>query len=189
MASGDIRLCVGLGNPGEKYKNTRHNIGFMILEKLAVQQGCDISNNKKLYGRLSQVNLGEQRIWTLMPNTFMNDSGKSIQAALNWFNLKPDQLLILVDDIDLPLGKIRMRTSGSSGGHNGLKSTIQHLGSKEFARIRIGIGSPSERQIERKAKTISESQVGRIKDQDCRSSCSLFADRSSLKIVAQKRKY
>ena len=90
-----------------------------------------------------------------MPNTFMNDSGKSVRSAKDWFNFQNHQLIVLVDDVDLPLGKLRVRSRGSSGGHNGLKSIIKHLGTAEFKRLKIGIGPPSEVQTERKSKTVS----------------------------------
>ena len=90
-----------------------------------------------------------------MPNTYMNESGKSVRSAKDWFNFETNQLIVLVDDMDLPLGKIRVRSKGSSGGHNGLKSVINHLGTDEFKRLKIGIGSPSDDQKERKSKTVS----------------------------------
>ena len=90
-----------------------------------------------------------------MPQTFMNDSGRSIRAALNWYGLAPDQLLVLVDDMDLPLGRLRLRAQGSAGGHNGLRSTIQHLGTQGFPRLRIGIGAPALNPAERRARTVS----------------------------------
>ena len=155
MQSGDLRLVVGLGNPGQRYAGTRHNVGFMALELLAKREGVRFKSMAKLQGELSEVGFGSDRLRLLMPQTFMNESGRSIRAALDWFDLSADQVLVLVDDMDLPLGRLRIRAKGSAGGHNGLKSTIQHLGTQEFARLRIGIGAPGRSAEERKARTVS----------------------------------
>ena len=152
--SGDFRLLVGLGNPGPKYTATRHNIGFMVLKRLAVKESIEFRQNKKLLGRLAEIGVGANAISLLMPNTYMNESGNSIRASMDWFGLEINQLLILVDDMDLPLGKLRLKEQGSSGGHNGLKSIISHLGTEDFCRLRIGIGAPSEMMMDRKEKTI-----------------------------------
>lgn len=150
----DLRLVVGLGNPGPKYAETRHNVGFMALERLAAAAGATFRQQAKLQGLLAEVGQGSSRLRLLMPQTFMNESGRSIRAALDWFDLAPSQLLVVVDDMDLPLGKLRLRGSGSAGGHNGLRSTISHLGTQDFARLRIGIGAPAEDPAERRARTV-----------------------------------
>ena len=150
-----LRLVVGLGNPGGKYSGTRHNIGFMALERLAERSQVRFKQQAKLHGVVAEVGVGEGRLRLLMPQTFMNDSGRSIRAALDWFGFSPDQMLVLVDDMDLPLGRLRLRHQGSAGGHNGLKSTIQHLGSQVFPRLRIGIGAPADNPEERRARTVS----------------------------------
>lgn len=155
MLSHDLKLIVGLGNPGAEYSKTRHNVGFMVLEEIASQNNCSFSESKKLFGRTCEYGSGINKTRLLMPNTYMNESGKSVRSAKDWFNLDDHQLIVLVDDMDLPLGKIRVRSKGSSGGHNGLKSIINHLGSTEFKRLKIGIGPPSEIQKERKSKTVS----------------------------------
>ncbi len=155
MFSDDLKLLVGLGNPGAEYHKTRHNVGFMVLEELARKHNCTFRENKKLYGRTCEIGSTMNKTRLLMPNTYMNDSGKSVRSAKDWFNYENHQLIVLIDDMDLPLGKIRVRSKGSAGGHNGLKSIINHLGTTEFKRLRIGIGSPSEVQQERKSKTIS----------------------------------
>lgn len=149
-----LRLVVGLGNPGAQYAGTRHNVGFMALERLAAAAGASFRNQSRLHGLLAEVGQGEQRLRLLLPQTFMNESGRAIRAALDWFDLEPEQLLVVVDDMDLPLGKLRLRASGSAGGHNGLRSTISHLGRQDFARLRIGIGAPADNPIERKARTV-----------------------------------
>ena len=149
-----LHLVVGLGNPGAKYADTRHNVGFMALERLAAAAGTTFRQQAKLQGLLAEVGQGTSRLRLLMPQTFMNESGRSIRAALDWFDLAPSQLLVVVDDMDLPLGKLRLRASGSAGGHNGLRSTISHLGTQDFARLRIGIGAPAEDPAERRARTV-----------------------------------
>ena len=154
MADG-LKLVVGLGNPGSKYAGTRHNIGFMALERMAKVEGFSFRQQTKLHGLAAETGVGDRRLRLLMPQTYMNDSGRSIRAALDWFDLAPEQLLVLVDDMDLPLGRLRLRAQGSAGGHNGLRSTIQHLGSPAFPRLRIGIGAPAENPAERRAKTVS----------------------------------
>lgn len=147
-------MLVGLGNPGSRYAETRHNVGFMVLERLATAEAAAFRNQPRLQGLLAEVGSGPERLRLLMPQTYMNESGRSIRAALDWFRLEPSQLLVLVDDMDLPFGRLRLRASGSAGGHNGLRSTIQHLGSQEFARLRIGIGAPAQEPQQRKACTV-----------------------------------
>tara|TARA_B100001094_G_scaffold60427_2_gene55952 strand:- start:967 stop:1578 length:612 start_codon:yes stop_codon:yes gene_type:complete len=154
MADG-LKIVVGLGNPGSKYSGTRHNIGFMALERMASSNGITFRQQSKLHGLAAETGAGDQRLRLLMPQTYMNDSGRSIRAALDWFGFSPEQLLVLVDDMDLPLGRLRLRAQGGAGGHNGLRSTIQHLGSQVFPRLRIGIGAPAENPQERRAKTVS----------------------------------
>ncbi len=151
----DLKLLVGLGNPGAEYHKTRHNVGFMVLEEIARKNNCSFRESKKLYGKTCEIGSGLSKKRLLMPSTYMNESGKSVRSAKDWFNFKSNQLIVLVDDMDLPLGKIRFRSKGGSGGHNGLKSIINHLGTNEFKRLKIGIGSPSEIQQERKSKTVS----------------------------------
>ena len=154
MADG-LKMVVGLGNPGSKYSGTRHNIGFMALERMASSNGITFRQQSKLHGLAAETGVGDQRLRLLMPQTYMNDSGRSIRAAPDWFGFSPEQLLVLVDDMDLPLGRLRLRAQGGAGGHNGLRSTIQHLGSQVFPRLRIGIGAPAENPEERRAKTVS----------------------------------
>ncbi|MFY9250383.1 MAG: aminoacyl-tRNA hydrolase [Vulcanococcus sp.] len=149
-----LSLVVGLGNPGEKYAGTRHNVGFMALERLAKRQNSSFKQQSKLHALAAEVGQGAERLRLLMPQTYMNDSGRSIRAALDWFGLEPNQMLILVDDMDLPLGRLRLRLSGGAGGHNGLRSTIAHLGGQEFPRLRIGIGAPALNPVERKQRTV-----------------------------------
>ena len=128
----DLKLVVGLGNPGAKYAGTRHNIGFMALELLGERSGFSFRQQAKLHGLAADTGVGEQRLRLLMPQTYMNDSGRAIRAALDWFGLEPHQLLVLVDDMDLPLGRLRLRAQGSAGGHNGLRSTFSISGLRRF---------------------------------------------------------
>lgn len=146
---------VGLGNPGDQYAGTRHNVGFMALDRLAAGAGAGFRQQGKLHGLLAEVGHGPSRLRLLKPQTFMNDSGRSIRAALDWFSLEPQQLLVVVDDMDLPLGRLRLRAAGSAGGHNGLRSAIAHLGTQAFPRLRIGIGAPASDPVERRARTLN----------------------------------
>ena len=155
MLCNELKLLVGLGNPGSGYNKTRHNVGFMVLEEISRKNNCNFRESKKLYGRTCEYGTGIKKKRLLMPNTFMNESGKSVRSAKDWFNLENHQLMVLVDDMDLPLGKIRVRSKGSSGGHNGLKSIINHLGTSEFKRLKIGIGPPNVLQKERQSNTVS----------------------------------
>ena len=151
----DLRLLVGLGNPGDRYRHTRHNVGFMVLQRLADAADVDFRNEARFHGLLAEVGFGDDRLRLLMPQTYMNESGRSLRATLDWFGFDASQMLVLVDDMDLPLGRLRLRASGSAGGHNGLRSIIQHLGTQDFARLRIGIGAPARDPAERKARTVS----------------------------------
>ncbi|KKZ14253.1 MAG: peptidyl-tRNA hydrolase [Candidatus Synechococcus spongiarum 15L] len=150
----DLRLIAGLGNPGARYAGTRHNAGFMVLEAMASSSRAGFRNQTRLKAHLAEVGWGEQRLRLLMPQTYMNASGISIRAALDWFNLRPEHLLVVVDDMDLPLGRLRLRGEGSDGGHKGLHSTIAHLNTQAFARLRVGIGAPSQNPAARKAATV-----------------------------------
>ena len=149
-----LNLLVGLGNPGSKYDGTRHNVGFMVLDRLAASAHGAFRANGKLHGDLADIGQGEQRLRLLKPQTYMNDSGRSIRAALDWFGWSAEQVLVIVDDMDLPLGRLRLRAKGSAGGHNGLRSTIAHLGGDAFPRLRIGIGAPGSSAQERRERTV-----------------------------------
>ena len=133
---------IGLGNPGKKYSNSRHNIGFLLLENLSKKYNSNFLLKDKLQSFCSEFKVNDSKYKLFLPNTFMNNSGDAVQAIVDWYKISLDQIFIIVDDIDLPLGKIRFRKKGSSGGHNGLKSIIEKLQTHNFNRIRIGIGSP-----------------------------------------------
>ncbi len=134
-------LIVGLGNPGSKYAHTRHNIGFDVIDALAQDWQVSLSEQRKFQGEIGEGYRGKQRVRLLKPLTYMNHSGQAIRAVLDWYKLEPTSVLVVYDDMDLPLGKVRLRQSGSAGGHNGMKSAIAHLGTQAFPRLRIGIGS------------------------------------------------
>ena len=133
---------IGLGNPGKKYSQSRHNIGFLLLENLANKYNSNFLLKEKLKSSCSEFKINESTYRLFLPNTFMNNSGDAVRAIIDWYKINLDQIFIIVDDKDLPLGKIRFRKKGSSGGHNGLKSIIEKLQTENFNRIRIGIGSP-----------------------------------------------
>ena len=136
----NLFLIVGLGNPGAEYARTRHNAGFLLVEKLASDWRTAWKNERRFKARLARTERNGRRVLLCEPQTFMNSSGETAGALVKFFQLPLTQLLVVVDDADLPLGEIRLRPSGSSGGHHGLESVEQHLGSRAFARLRIGIG-------------------------------------------------
>lgn len=137
------KLIVGLGNPGTKYDRTRHNIGFMALDALAKSWHISLAENSKFKGIFGEgTGVNGDKIRLLKPTTYMNRSGEAIQSVLNWYKIAPESVLAIYDDMDLPVGKLRLRLSGSAGGHNGMKSTISHLNTQNFPRLRIGIGKP-----------------------------------------------
>jgi peptidyl-tRNA hydrolase, PTH1 family len=141
------RLIVGLGNPGAKYDRTRHNIGFDLIDQLAKRWQIPVSDQKRFQGMVGEAWVERQKIVLLKPQTFMNLSGQSVRSVLDWYKLAPTEVLVLYDDLDLPLGKLRIRLAGSAGGHNGMKSIISHLGTPTFPRLRMGIGKSQDETI------------------------------------------
>ncbi len=146
---------IGLGNPGKKYSESRHNIGFLLLENFSKKYNSKFLFKDKLKSSCSEFKINDSTYRLFLPNTFMNNSGDAVRAIVDWYKINLDQLFIIVDDKDLPLGKIRFRKKGSSGGHNGLKSIIEKLQTHNFKRIRIGIGSPPSIQGTKNFNTIS----------------------------------
>ncbi|MGE6261207.1 aminoacyl-tRNA hydrolase [Heyndrickxia sporothermodurans] len=136
-----MKLIVGLGNPGNQYDRTRHNIGFEVIDELAKRYQTTL-NQSKFNGLYSIVNKNGEKFILLKPLTYMNLSGDSIRPIMNYYDISIEDLVVIFDDMDLPVGKIRLRQKGSAGGHNGIKSTIAHLGTQNFNRIRIGINRP-----------------------------------------------
>ncbi len=144
----NLHLIVGLGNPGAEYAKTRHNAGFLVADLLAERWGASWGYEKKFNARVARAERENGRVLLCEPQTFMNSSGEAVSAALAFYQVPLKRLLVVVDDADLALGEIRLRPGGSSGGHHGLESIEQHLGSRDYARLRIGIGRQSgTRQI------------------------------------------
>jgi len=133
---------IGLGNPGKKYSRNRHNVGFSLLQDLSKKYNSNFLLKDKLKSSCSEFKINNSTYRLFLPYTFMNNSGDAVRAIVDWYKINLDQIFVIVDDKDLPIGKIRFRKKGSSGGHNGLKSIIEQLQTNNFNRIRIGIGSP-----------------------------------------------
>lgn len=134
-------LLVGLGNPGEKYANTRHNMGFLTVDLLAEKQGVKL-NKVKFKSAYNTLELGGAKVLVMKPQTYMNLSGEAVREAAQFYKIPSDHVLVIYDDVSLPVGKLRVRPSGSAGGHNGIKNIIAHLGTDKFPRIKIGVGDP-----------------------------------------------
>ncbi len=145
----NLYLIAGLGNPGADYTRTRHNAGFMVAERLARRWGSDWRLDGHFQARLARSERGERKVVLCQPQTYMNASGTAVGALTAYYQVRHDHLLVLVDDADLPLGGLRLRPKGSSGGHHGLESIEQHLATQDYARLRVGIGraATGERQI------------------------------------------
>jgi PTH1 family peptidyl-tRNA hydrolase len=137
-----MKVIVGLGNPGKQYEMTRHNVGFWVIDRLAEKWNISLTQGK-FKGLVGEGRVGTEKVLLVKPLTYMNLSGECVGPLLNFYKLDAEEdLLVIYDDMDLPCGKIRLRTKGSSGGHNGVKSLIAHLGTEEFKRIKVGIGRP-----------------------------------------------
>ena len=145
----EMKLVVGLGNPGAAYERTRHNIGFRVVDKLATKQGWTW-NERRARAVLASGSLGSEKVALAKPLTYMNLSGESVAELARWYKITPQDILVVYDELDLPLGQIRLRADGSAGGHNGVDSIIHYLHTKSFPRMRIGIGRPSNNRIEGK---------------------------------------
>jgi len=141
-SSAPIYLIVGLGNPGPKYARNRHNVGFQSVDRLAESIGIKFAEKKRFKALVGEGQIGAHRVVLAKPLTFMNDSGQAVRAISHWYKTPPDRILIIYDDLDLPLGKTRLRPDGKSGGHNGLNSIIREMGTSDIPRLRIGIGRP-----------------------------------------------
>ncbi|NMG10988.1 aminoacyl-tRNA hydrolase [Brasilonema sp. UFV-L1] len=150
------QLVVGLGNPEPKYDQTRHNIGFAAVDALSRCWKIPLAENRKFQGDYGEgIAPNGDKIRLLKPLTYMNRSGQAMQAVTSWYKLQPELVLVIYDDMDLPLGKTRLRLSGSAGGHNGMKSAIAHLGTQNFPRLRIGIGKPKNASTSDESGAIS----------------------------------
>ncbi|TAM10104.1 MAG: aminoacyl-tRNA hydrolase [Nevskiaceae bacterium] len=144
MAGFALRAVVGLGNPGADYARTRHNMGFLFADRLAAAMGAAFRAEKKFHGELARGTLAGTELLVLKPDTFMNSSGDAVQPLLAFYKITPQELLVVHDDLDLPIGSARLKMAGGHGGHNGLRSIHQHIG-ENYARLRIGIAHPVQR--------------------------------------------
>ncbi|MAE21068.1 MAG: aminoacyl-tRNA hydrolase [Pseudomonadota bacterium] len=143
-----IRLIVGLGNPGAEYEHTRHNAGFWLVEQLARQEGISLSPDKKFFGRSGKGRIGGQECYLLLPTTFMNRSGQAVAALANFYKIKPSEILVAHDELDMPAGVAKFKTGGGHGGQNGLRDIIARMSNqKDFHRLRIGIGHPGDKNL------------------------------------------
>ena len=136
-------LVVGLGNPGQKYANTRHNMGFLTVDLLAEEAGVQL-NKVKFKSAYNILRFAGTRCLVMKPQTYMNLSGEAVREAAQFYKIPPERILVIYDDVSLPVGKLRVRPSGSAGGHNGIKNIIAHLGTQDFPRVKIGTGAPGE---------------------------------------------
>ena len=137
-------LVVGLGNPGQKYANTRHNMGFLTVDLLAEEAGVQL-NKVKFKSAYNILRFAGARCLVMKPQTYMNLSGEAVREAAQFYKIPPERVLVIYDDVSLPVGKLRVRPSGSAGGHNGIKNIIAHLGTQEFPRVKVGIGAKPPR--------------------------------------------
>lgn len=142
----DFRLIVGLGNPGQAYEKTRHNAGFLFLDAVAEAYQARFSQSSKMQGMLAKIEQpGTGSVWLLKPSTFMNRSGQSVGALTRFYQLEPEQILVVHDELDFDPGTVKLKKGGGHGGHNGLRDIIAHLQSRDFYRLRLGIGHPGNR--------------------------------------------
>jgi len=140
-----MKLILGLGNPGKQYQDTRHNAGFLVLDHLANQLACSWKNDKKLFAKTAKCKYQNNDILLVMPQTFMNLSGKALAAAMSYYKIKSSDILVIHDDLDLPLGGFAILEGGGTAGHNGIASLYEHIGRKRITRLRIGIGRPENK--------------------------------------------
>ena len=143
----DIKLIVGLGNPGPKYSETRHNAGFWFVDDLASQCRSRFLPEKKFHGEVARINLEGKDVWLLKPETYMNRSGLSVVSLAAFYKIAPENILVAHDEIDLKAGTARLKSGGGHGGHNGLRDIISHLGTKDFQRLRIGVDHPGSKDL------------------------------------------
>ena len=143
--SNKIKMVVGLGNPGKEYEQTRHNAGFWFLDELAWKWKASFKEEKKFFGEVARAALPDGDVWLLKPTTFMNRSGQAVAALAQFYKIKPEEILVVHDELDLPEGAVKLKYGGGHGGHNGLRDIIAALGSKEFYRLRLGINHPGDR--------------------------------------------
>jgi PTH1 family peptidyl-tRNA hydrolase len=158
-----MKAIVGLGNPGNQYAGTRHNIGFMVVDRLAATLGAPTPKSR-FKSLVSEVTIGAEKVVLLKPQTYMNLSGDAVRLMGSWYKLYADEILVVLDELDLPFGTLRLRERGSAGGHNGLSSVIQQLGTSEFPRLRVGIGRGRSQAIARVLSRFSEEETRELPD-------------------------
>lgn len=142
----NIQLIAGLGNPGGEYEKTRHNVGFWFIDQMVSQHNLTLKNETKFLGDVAKLNTSAGNIWLIKPMTFMNRSGQSIAKLAQFYKIKPEQILVVHDELDLSPGVVKLKKGGGHGGHNGLRDSIAQLGSKDFYRLRLGIGHPGSKE-------------------------------------------
>jgi len=167
-----IQLIVGLGNPGPQYENTRHNVGYWFVEAVAEKFDVYLNAKAKFHGLTAKITLNDRDCWLLLPTTYMNESGRAVQAIANFYDIKPESILVVHDDLDFEPGEIKHKIGGGHGGHNGLRDIIATIGS-DFNRLRIGIGHPGHKDAvtdyvlskpsKKEKEKIEEAIVGRVK--------------------------
>lgn len=147
MSEAGIRLLVGLGNPGEQYESTRHNVGFWLVDRIAADYRESFRAETKFHGQTCRISIAGADLRLLKPSTYMNRSGQSIAALARFYSIAPEQILVAHDELDHPVGQVRLKQGGGHAGHNGLRDSIAALGSRDFWRFRIGIGHPGDRSL------------------------------------------
>ncbi|WP_165088719.1 aminoacyl-tRNA hydrolase [Neisseria yangbaofengii] len=142
-----IKMIVGLGNPGKEYEATRHNVGFWLLDELAWQWKATFKDEKKFFGEVARVSRPEGDVWLIKPMTFMNRSGLAVAALAQFYKIRPEEILVVHDELDIECGRIKFKLGGGNGGHNGLKDIQARLGTPNFYRLRLGIGHPGDKAL------------------------------------------
>lgn len=137
-----VKMIVGLGNPGSKYEKTKHNIGFMAIDNIVKNLDVTFTDDKNFKAQIGSTFINHEKVYFVKPTTFMNNSGIAVKALLIYYNIDITDLIVIYDDLDMEVSKLRLRSKGSAGGHNGIKSIIAHIGTQEFNRIKVGIGRP-----------------------------------------------
>ena len=158
-----MKIVVGLGNPGKKYEATRHNVGYMVIDGLALGPGVS-SFQSRFEAQVAEMREGDDKVLLVKPETFMNLSGRSVRQTLDFYQVATADLLVVCDDINLPLGKLRFRARGTHGGHNGLRDIQQHLGTTEYSRLRIGVDAPDEDAVDHVLGKFKPSEKPAIED-------------------------
>lgn len=166
-----IKLIVGLRNPGDRYAKTRHNVGAWLLDDLAQNLHCSWSLKKDLLGEVTEIQWPNIKVWGLMPTTFMNLSGQSVSAFARYYRIQPEEILVIHDELDLPVGTARLKQGGGHGGHNGLQDIIRHLGQNDFYRLRLGIGHPGDKSLVSQYVLGVPSQADRLKIDEAIANC------------------